>query len=77
MLNIVYTFAKIKTKKMDAVFYGIANVFESLFPLFIRVGGTMNTLFILIGFFANLIWIGYLFKNKADKGIIKSETEYL
>jgi hypothetical protein len=49
---------------MTAVFHGIGDFFESIFPTLQTIGASSNILFSIIMSIANFIWMWYLLKNK-------------
>lgn len=51
---------------MEAIFYGIADLFESLFTIMPKLGNIPNTLFIILGFIAFVTWTSLLFKYKRE-----------
>ncbi|MBK9478212.1 MAG: hypothetical protein IPP56_08835 [Bacteroidetes bacterium] len=64
--KIIFTFvAQIYNQKiMTAVFHGIGDFFESIFPALQTIGASSNILFSIIMTIANFIWMWYLVKNK-------------
>ena len=59
---------------MTAVFHGIGNFFESIFPFVTSIGAFSNILFSILMAVANFIWMWYLVKNK-DKYSTNSMEE--
>lgn len=49
---------------MTAVFHGIGDFFESIFPALQSIGAASNILFSALLAIANFIWMWYLVKNK-------------
>lgn len=51
---------------MDAVWYGIADLFEWIFALAKPMGRTLNAFFIIVGFVGTFYWLWY--GEKVRKG---------
>jgi len=51
---------------MEAIFYGIADMFESLFTIMPKLGNIPNTLLVISGFIAFLIWTSLMVKFRRE-----------
>ena len=54
---------------MTSVWFAIGDFFQSIIPAIKAVGRLGNFFFFFVGFIANAMWIGYMFKaTEEDKG---------
>lgn len=52
---------------MTAFFYAIGSAFEAIFSILPPIGPLVNILFLIIGFVATFLWIGYMIKTQDEE----------